>query len=262
MTFPFLTIIIPTYNSEKTIYACIASILSQSFSDFEIILVDGLSLDNTLNIVKSLQSDKIKILSEKDEGIYDAMNKGIDIAKGKWLYFLGSDDKLHNNNVLEEVFKQITIINSDCLYGNAKIIGDTSWAKDGALYDGYFDLNKLLLKNICHQAIFYQREFVMNKIGYFNIHYKTCSDWDFNMRCWKNGSFFYFEKIIADFYGGGYSTNKRNDDVFSHDFNDNVFNYFGKQLIKNDIPNQEIKMPFTLKRILKFFRKKLNFLIL
>src|ERR1700722_16529958 len=100
-----LSIIIPTYNSQNTILTALQSIVKQSFDDFEIIIVDGLSNDDTVTIVKNFQDDRIKIISELDNGIYDAMNKGIDRAKGDWLYFLGSDDRLYNDTVLEDVNK-------------------------------------------------------------------------------------------------------------------------------------------------------------
>lgn len=92
----FLSVIIPTYNSENTIEKCLDSLLAQTFKDFEICIIDGGSLDNTLTIATCYRTQfkNIRIVSEPDEGVYDAMNRGIDFASGKWLYFLGSDDKV------------------------------------------------------------------------------------------------------------------------------------------------------------------------
>ncbi|MDR2410857.1 MAG: glycosyltransferase, partial [Bacteroidales bacterium] len=86
---PVLSIIIPTYNSSKTINRCLDSILCQSYSNYEILVMDGLSSDNTLELVKAYNDRRIQIYSGKDNGIYDAMNKGIALAKGEWLYFSG-----------------------------------------------------------------------------------------------------------------------------------------------------------------------------
>jgi glycosyltransferase involved in cell wall biosynthesis len=109
MTFPskiFFSIIIPTFNSEKVLRECLNSIVEQTFNNYEIILIDGLSTDSTVDIIKeySLNNPNIHWVSEKDLGIYDAMNKGIKIANGEWVYFLGSDDKLSSNNALQEIF--------------------------------------------------------------------------------------------------------------------------------------------------------------
>ena len=99
-----ITIIIPTYNCEKTIGDALDSILGQSIKEVEVLIVDGLSTDRTLEIVAQYQTKHANIVlhSEKDEGIYDAMNKGIGLAKGDWLYFMGSDDTLFENTTLEK----------------------------------------------------------------------------------------------------------------------------------------------------------------
>ncbi|HLY70454.1 MAG TPA: glycosyltransferase family 2 protein [Puia sp.] len=220
------SIIIPTYNSQKSILAALQSIVNQSCDDFEIVIVDGLSKDDTVSIVKSRKDDRIKVISERDNGIYDAMNKGINRAQGDWLYFLGSDDQLYNDTVLEDVKKIQEKSNINVIYGNVKIVGEASWAKDGAVYDGAFDKKKLLKKNICHQAIFYRRNFIVDKIGYFNPNYKLCADWDFNLRCYAKDNFLYIDKIIANFFSGGESTKSFKDDNFRNDFLKNILSYF------------------------------------
>ncbi len=91
-----VSIIIATYNSEKTIRKALDSVINQRFQDWECIVIDGLSKDNTIAIVKEYaEKDKrIRYISEKDKGIYDAFNKGWRMAKGEWIYYLGSDDWL------------------------------------------------------------------------------------------------------------------------------------------------------------------------
>jgi glycosyltransferase involved in cell wall biosynthesis len=142
----FFSIIIPTFNSGKTLSASLRSILSQTFTDYEILLVDGASTDDTLDLAKSFNDKRIKIYSKPDEGAYDAMNKGVKAAQGEWLYFLGSDDKMFNTSVLERVYTIINTGNEKVVYGNALINGDTGWAKHGDLYDGKFTIEKLLKK--------------------------------------------------------------------------------------------------------------------
>src|SRR3982750_4096075 len=104
---PLLSIIIPTFNSQITIERCLESLSKQTFRDFEILVIDGGSEDNTIGLVKEKQPvlPAVTLVSEKDEGTYDAMNKGIGLSTGTWLYFLGSDDWLYNEQVLQNVFK-------------------------------------------------------------------------------------------------------------------------------------------------------------
>jgi glycosyltransferase involved in cell wall biosynthesis len=203
---PFLSIIIPTYNSEKTIERCLTSLSSQTFQDFEICIIDGASSDSTITKVNKFRSDhdRLRIISEKDKGTYDAMNKGIDIARGEWIYFLGSDDEMYDKNVLADVFSNIPAKNCGMIYGNVRINGDTSWAKDGQIYDGEFQVEKILARNICHQAIFYRKK-IFNKLGKYNICYPVCADWELNLRFFPSTNPRYLDRIIANFYSGGIS---------------------------------------------------------
>lgn len=199
-----ISIIIPTFNSAKTLAVCLDSILKQSFTDFEVLIMDGLSTDNTLEIAKSYDDVRLIISSEKDNGIYDAMNKGITQSKGEWIYFLGSDDRLFNKNVLREVYEIQKKGNSKIIYGNVLIEGQAGWAKNGQIYDGEFSLSKLIESNICHQAIFYKKE-VFDKLGLYNIKYSICADWDLNLRLMGSYQFLYTNTIIAVFHGGNSS---------------------------------------------------------
>ena len=206
---PALSIIIPTFNSAPTIGRCLASIKNQSFSDFEIVVQDGSSTDNTLDIVREFQqaNTRIDVRTEraKDHGAYDAMNRAVSRARGTWLYFLGSDDELNDENVLKNAMSPEHVDHNEVLYGNVRIIGDCSWAAHGSIYDGPFDLQKLLIKNISHQAIFY-RSGLVGRAGSFNLDYAVCADWDFNLRCWALTKFKYIDLVVAKFYAGGIST--------------------------------------------------------
>jgi glycosyltransferase involved in cell wall biosynthesis len=237
----FFSIILPTYNAGSTIEAALDSILSQTFRDFELIIIDGLSSDNTL-VIASLYTTKdprIKISSEADEGIYDAMNKGIQRANGEWIYFIGADDGLHNMDCLQKVYEFITAKNSGkVFYGNALISGDTNWAYDGQIYDGAFDLEKLIEKNICHQAIFYNLDFIKTEVGIFNKKYPICADWDFNLRCWSKSAFIFMDLIVAQFNAGGESTVTSEDMAFSEDLIPNILTYF-KISPFNEIVNRQ-----------------------
>ena len=93
---PLITIIIPTYNCDDFIDQALWSVVNQTYQSYELIIVDGRSTDKTLDIIDRYKKDISVLVSEPDSGIYDAMNKGVNMAKGDWLYFLGADDILIN----------------------------------------------------------------------------------------------------------------------------------------------------------------------
>ena len=106
---PLVSIIISTLNSEKYLEKALESSIGQSYLNREIILIDGLSTDNTVNIIKKY-SEKIKYWkSESDTGIYNAWNKGLKVANGEWICFIGSDDEWYSNKSLELLVKSANI---------------------------------------------------------------------------------------------------------------------------------------------------------
>lgn len=221
------SVIIPTFNSSGLLPVCLDSILNQTYHNIEVCIIDGKSTDDTLAIVAAYEEKGLQInkVSEKDNGIYDAMNKGIEMAIGDWIIFMGSDDSLFEKDLFEKLRKAI-IRKQDAKvwYGNARINGTTGWAKDGALYDGEFNLSKLLNKNICHQAVLYHRD-AFKEIGNFDITYTISSDWDFNLRCWAKHPFKHIPITISNFNAGGLSSNSF-DAKFAKDFVDNICAYF------------------------------------
>lgn len=133
-----LSIIIPTYNSGATIQRCLSSIINRTFTDFEVIIKDGESVDDTIDLINAFQQAhgkiRIDLRQERDEGAYDAMR----------LYFLGSDDELHDPTALSKVMGSMASPSGDVVYGNVYVVGDAGVARDGAIYDRPFNLKKLL----------------------------------------------------------------------------------------------------------------------
>jgi len=213
---PLLSIIIPTYNSERTIERCLESLVCQTFQDFEICVIDAASSDRTIAQVNRFRSRlrNIRIFSELDQGIYDAMNKGIDIAQGDWLYFLGSDDEVFDSQVFSDIFKTPIPEKSSIVYGNVHIEGDTLWSQGDRIYDGAFDAEKIISKNICHQSIFY-RKTLFQKFGKYKLEYPVCADWELNLRFFLRSEPIYLDRTIAKFYGGGHSSKASNDPICS-----------------------------------------------
>lgn len=198
---PTVSIIIVVHNGEKTIKKAIDSVLQQTYPNKELLIIDGLSTDNTINIIKSHNHPALKFISEKDTGIYDAMNKGLKLASGEWVYFLGADDYLYNAKVLDKIFNDNNTSEYDYVYGN--VVNN----KFGRKYDGLFDEKKILKKNISHQAIFYKKT-IHQITGCYNTNFRLFADWDFNIKCFYQHEIKkkYFPEIIAYFSREGEST--------------------------------------------------------
>ena len=208
-----ISIITPTLNSEKDIEACILSVTNQSYENKEHLIIDGLSTDKTIEIVNKYAEKypHIRLVLEKDNGIYDAMNKGIDRSNGEWIYFLGSDDIFYNEHVLDKVFKKNNTKSLDVIYGNVL------WDNSGNIYDGEFTLTKLIEQNICHQAIFFKKN-IFQKLGNFNIRYRVLADWAFNLRWFSDDKIKrkYIPLTISHYRLGGFSS-KHCDEIFFED---------------------------------------------
>lgn len=240
-----ISIVIPTFNSETTILKTLASILEQTFQDYEVIIVDGVSTDRTLELAKTFNDSRIRIFSEKDSGIYDAMNKGIKLARGQWLYFLGGDDHLYKSTVLAEIAEFMT--NNPL---QEVIYGDVFSTRFNGLYDGAFDARKILQKNICHQAIFFQKS-LFSKTGLFELKYKALADWHHNMKWVLSPKVkkLYTPIIIANYADGGYSS-KYGDGIFN---DDKILHYL--RHVKKGITQKE-KMSLYWFEAISAFRSK------
>lgn len=224
-----LAIIICTYNSGERLAKTLDSILSQTADDFEVVLVDGASTDGTVEIIKNYESKfagKLHWASEPDDGIYEAMNKGIDLAKGDWLYFMGADDVLFDSSVLEKISNHLDG-NADFLYGNVQ------WGQDGVIYDGEFSPLKIMQKNICHQAIFCKKQ-VFKKLGKFETKYRVWADWVFNLKLFGDATLHrqYIDVVIAKYSTCGFSS-ERNDANFIEDIDYLIEKYLPEEYLEN-----------------------------
>ena len=197
MTAPTFSIIVPTFNVAATLATCLESVVSQSHSNFEVVVVDGGSTDATLDIAKSFTprlGTRLIVHSGPDQGVYDAMNRGVGMATGEWVFFLGADDTLYDADTLARVSAFLSEHErSDLVYG------DVIMRSNSSRQAGAFDLDRLVFEeNICHQAIFYRRE-LFASIGPFNLRYPVWADWDFNIRCFSNPALVtrYMDMVVA-----------------------------------------------------------------
>ena len=185
------TVITVCYNAAATIRETIASVLGQTYRELEYIVVDGQSNDGTVGILQSIADERLTFISEKDSGIYDAMNKGLKMASGDYLIFLGADDTFFDKNVLQEVAAKLTG-NDDVVYG------DVLLKKRQKLYNGPFTRWTWGHRNISHQCIFYPKS-VYGRYRY-DERYRSVADWDYNLRLLTDGiRFTYIRQTICTF---------------------------------------------------------------
>lgn len=193
------SIITVTYNAEKTLEKTIESVLSQKNVLTEYIIVDGKSTDRTIEIINKHNS--IIYISEKDSGIYDAMNKGLKMATGDFVIFMGADDIFYSSDVLENVERKIKKTNI-VYYGNVL------WKGTNHIHWGKFNKFKWAWSNISHQAIFYPKNVYKNYN--YNLDYKIYSDNAYNLTLLKNGvKFEYLDLLITLYNMDGISSHAR-----------------------------------------------------
>jgi len=196
-----VSIIIVCLNSAKTIRRSLESVRLQTFKQFEVIVVDGVSVDETLQVVSEFKDIITTVVSEKDKGIYDAMNKGVSLVSGDIVFFLNSDDAFYDSRVLADVVAKFERNSSiDMLYGNV-VFND----KGKLTKRIYSHINKRTLEfeSLCHQAVFARRS-LFDKVGLFNLKFRTNADYDWLIRVFLSGATcIWFDRIISLFNLGG-----------------------------------------------------------
>lgn len=196
---PFFSIITVCFNSSRTIRRTIQSVLEQSFADYEYLIIDGGSTDGTLQIIREYEPlfrGRMHWTSEKDNGIYDAMNKGIRLAKGKYHNMLNSDDFLYHKDVLQKVSGEISSNPGYGIYYGIEILRYTDGEEFMAARPHHTRLlHGLMLR---HQAAFIQ-DTVHRKYGY-SAKYKMVADQDFFIRAFKDKVGFKPMDMITDVF--------------------------------------------------------------
>ncbi|WP_308765558.1 glycosyltransferase family 2 protein [uncultured Bacteroides sp.] len=190
---PKISVITVCYNASTTIQETIESVLGQDYSDYEYIIIDGKSSDNTLEVINTYKSNAIKLISEPDSGVYDAMNKGLKIASGDWIYYLNAGDVLCSDSIFTKVsfyFKN----DIDVIYGNIilKYKNKSTLAKPLSL--DYFPIQF---------PIFHPGTFVRSGVikGYgFDLSYKIAADYNLFYKLYQDlRTFYYIDLNIAIF---------------------------------------------------------------
>lgn len=205
-----ISIITATYNSERTIRQTIESLLSQTYDKFEHIIIDGMSQDNTLSIITELEpryGGRLKYISEYDNGLYDAMNKGISMATGDVIGILNSDDFYTSNDVLSTVAKAIEDV--DAVYGDIHFVAPSNLSKCTRYYSSkLFRPWMMRLGFIPAHPSFYCRRELFSRYGLFDLDFKVAADFELLLRfIYVNKiSIRYIEKDFVTMRTGGAST--------------------------------------------------------
>ncbi|MFV0418663.1 MAG: glycosyltransferase family 2 protein [Dysgonomonas sp.] len=200
-----ISIIIATYNSAETLERCLQSIVSQKNERVELIIIDGDSKDGTQEIVNKYKPDIDYFLSEKDDGLYDAWNKGINTAKGNWIQFIGSDDMLLpdaissyldfiDNNNLENI--DYISARGELVDINGQLLRYSGEAYSWKIFRNYM--------NVLHGSSLHSK-YLFKEVGLYDLQYNICADYELLLRKGENLRTLYFNKPILRMQVGGMS---------------------------------------------------------
>jgi len=197
-----ISIISVCYNEEpEKIRGTMNSIIAQDYPQMEIIVIDGGSKNDTLEAFEEYRDYINCMVSEPDDGIFHAMNKGISKATGDWIIFMNIGDKFYSPNSLSGLMAGGRS-DVDILYGNVVMADDLVImpVKKLSKYGLY-------RRNICHQALLARRS-LFSRIGLFDLNYKVCGDPEWVIRAYKAGTVFKYMDLIVSYYeGNGFSSN-------------------------------------------------------
>lgn len=205
-----ITIITVCYNSEKTLKETIESVIKQTYKNYEYLIIDGKSKDKTSEIIKEYEpkfKGKLKWISEKDKGLYDAMNKGIKMSSGDIIGIINSDDVLANENVFQIIIDQFKKEKCDGIYSNLQFLDEETMSKVKRKFiagKGKYRLGW----HPPHPTLYLKKQ-VFLKYGYYNQKYRIAADYDFMLRILKDNSLkiSYIDEFLVHMRTGGVSTN-------------------------------------------------------
>lgn len=204
---PLLTIVTVVYNGSKYLAKTIESVLAQNYDNVEYIIIDGGSTDGTLDIIRKYEYAIDYWISEKDQGIYHAMNKGIDLTSGDWINFMNAGDRFYSDSVLSKA--ELCGENEAIVYGDNLLL----MGRNSQLLQKAKSLETSVMgMPFCHQSAFYNSRY--SKLHKFNCAYTICSDYDFTLAVHKEGSVRSVDSIISVTANKGISDTKRARNVY------------------------------------------------
>ena len=208
---PLISVITITYNASATLPLTMESVAEQTIKDFEHIIVDGASTDDTLSVARRMGSERLRILSESDDGLYDAMNKGLKMALGRYLIFLNAGDRFHSADTLKAYADAIEERAPDIIYGDTDIVDIEGnrigprhlSAPDILTFDSF---SKGML--ICHQAFMVRKDIA----PLYDTDYRFSADYDWCIRCIeasRAGDRINLHRVTIDYLSDGLTDNNK-----------------------------------------------------
>ena len=206
---PKFSIITVTYNAEKVLEDTIQSVIFQTYRNVEYIIVDGASKDHTLDIVNKYHNRINKVISEPDKGLYDAMNKGIQLATGDYLCFLNAGDKFHDSETLQKIVHTLKGQElPDVIYGETAIVDEEGHFLHMRRLSTPAHLNWKSFKQgmlVCHQAFFANRKLAINHL--YDLQYRFSADFDWCIRIMKKAKCLHNTRLtLIDYLNEGMTT--------------------------------------------------------
>lgn len=233
---PLISIITVNYNNASELKKTIESVVSQTFNDFEHIIIDGASTDGSIEVIKSFESEIAYWISEKDTGIYSAMNKAIKIAKGKYCLFLNSGDFVTNKNVLADVSNRG--LDADIVYGNM-IIHHRNGKKELGKMPEQITFHQMIVDTLWHPVSFIKKS-LFDTYGCYREDIKIVADYEFFLKTiivYKVTTQ-YIPITISEFLLGGMSSHPSNAALIASERKKIQLEYFNER----EIALEESKM--------------------
>jgi glycosyltransferase len=203
-----VSIITATYNSSKTLKETLDSLNAQTYQDIEYIVIDGASSDNTLDVLKNSTTNISTLVSEPDKGIYDALNKGIELATGDIIGFLHSDDMFAYPDVIKEIVDKFQSTQCDAVYGDLEYVSKDNISNVIRLWkSGNYHHSKLKTGWMPPHPTFYMKREKYRQYGSFNLDFKIAADYDSLLRYLHGGkvSLEYISSVFIKMRVGGAS---------------------------------------------------------
>lgn len=258
-----ISIITVCFNAQDTIEDTFLSIFNQTYKNIELIIIDGGSTDGTLEIISKYKERISSFISEPDNGIYEAMNKGIALATGDFIFFLNANDVFYNEVVLEKVAVNL-IENPEAkiLFGDVEYISENKQSSKILTFENIKDYFSLIFKNICHQSIFYHKS-LFEEFGYYSTQFKIYADWDFNIKCIAESKAraLYLPIIISKFQLGGICSNMTNEKICNLERRTLIkkyYSHFSFLILANDFLRKNLGIIYKILKKISFAEKITN----
>lgn len=197
---PRLSVITVVRNGEKVINACIDSVLAQGIEDLEYIIIDGASTDRTMDVVRSYGEAISICVSEPDKGLYDAMNKGLRLAKGNFIHFLNSDDRYLNSGVLNSLLPELK--DGEVLYGQIVYVEEDGTRR--ILGQPFLWETELRGSRVPHMSLFVPKA-CFDEVGEFDLSLRVAADYDIVLRLARRFPMRFLPRPVSEMHAGGFS---------------------------------------------------------